>query len=44
MKEENDILHITNKKNIGSHGLRQDTFKLQTMTALNKSFCWDLKK
>jgi hypothetical protein len=23
----------------GSHGLHQDTFKLQTMTALIKSFC-----
>jgi hypothetical protein len=28
---------INNPK--GSHGLHQDTFKLQTMTALIKSFC-----
>jgi hypothetical protein len=30
---------ITNKKPKGSHGLYQDTFKLQTMTAFIKSFC-----
>jgi hypothetical protein len=30
---------ITNKKTKGSHGLHQDSFKLQTMTALIKSFC-----
>ena len=29
--------HIT--KTNGSHGLHQDSFKLQTMTALIKSFC-----
>ena len=29
---------ITNKKTKGSHGLHQDSFKLQTMTALIKSF------
>jgi hypothetical protein len=28
---------ITNPE--GSHGLHQDSFKLQTMTALIKSFC-----
>jgi hypothetical protein len=27
------------KKGKGSHGLHQDSFKLQTMTALIKSFC-----
>ena len=27
------------KKNEGSHGLHQGSFKLQTMTALIKSFC-----
>jgi hypothetical protein len=27
------------KKNKGSHGLHQDSFKLQTVTALIKSFC-----
>jgi hypothetical protein len=27
------------QKNKGSHGLHQDSFKLQTMTALIKSFC-----
>jgi hypothetical protein len=30
---------ITNKKTKGSHGLHHGTFKLQTMTALIKSFC-----
>ncbi|MGD2085303.1 MAG: hypothetical protein PVH61_03880 [Candidatus Aminicenantes bacterium] len=30
---------ITNKKTKGSYGLHQGTFKLQTMTALIKSFC-----
>jgi hypothetical protein len=41
------IPKITNKQLIksfiinseGSHGLHQDSFKLQTMTALIKSFC-----
>ncbi|MGD2089583.1 MAG: hypothetical protein PVH61_25635 [Candidatus Aminicenantes bacterium] len=31
------IIKSMNQK--GSHGLHQDTFKLQTMTALIKSFC-----
>jgi hypothetical protein len=35
--KENYKLQITNNK--GSHGLPQDSFKLQTMTALFKSFC-----
>ena len=30
---------ITNKKTKGSHGLHRDTLRLQTMTALIKSFC-----
>jgi len=30
---------ITNKKTKGSHDLHQGPFKLQTMTALMKSFC-----
>jgi hypothetical protein len=35
----NHKLQITNKKTKGSYGLHQCTFKLQTMTALIKSFC-----
>jgi hypothetical protein len=27
----------------GSHGLHKDSFKLQTMTALIKSFCWGVQ-
>jgi hypothetical protein len=34
-----DKIQITNKKTKGSHGLHQGSFKLQTMTALIKSFC-----
>jgi hypothetical protein len=30
---------ITNRKTEGSHGLPKDSFRLQTMTALIKSFC-----
>ncbi len=30
-------------RNEGSHGLHQDTFKLQTMTALIKSFCGGIR-
>jgi hypothetical protein len=30
---------ITNKRAEGNHGLPQDSFRLQTMTALMKSFC-----
>jgi hypothetical protein len=32
-------LQITNKKAKGSYGLHQGAFKLQSMTALIKSFC-----
>jgi hypothetical protein len=32
-------IQIKNKKSKGSHGLHQDSFRLQTMTALIKSFC-----
>jgi hypothetical protein len=32
-------LQITNKKTKGGHGLHKDSFRLQTMTALIKSFC-----
>jgi len=32
-------IQITNKKIESSHALPQDSFKLQTMTALIKSFC-----
>jgi hypothetical protein len=35
--KKNHKLKNTNPK--GSHGLHQDSFKLQTMTALIKSFC-----
>jgi len=41
--QTNYKLQITNKKAKGSHGLHQGSFKLQTMTALIKSFCRGLK-
>jgi hypothetical protein len=34
-----DKLIIISINHKGSHGLHQDSFKLQTMTALIKSFC-----
>jgi hypothetical protein len=37
--QTNHKLQITIKKIKGSHGLHQGAFKLQTMTALIKSFC-----
>jgi len=37
--KKNYKLQNTVKKIKGSHGLHQGTFKLQTMTALIKSFC-----
>jgi len=40
MKITNHKIQITNiQRNKGSHGLHQDTFTLQAMTALIKSFC-----
>jgi len=40
-KLQNTNYNVQNykQKTKGSHGLHQDTFKLQTMTALIKSFC-----
>jgi hypothetical protein len=34
---------ITSKKAKGSHGLHKDTLGLQTMTALMKSFCGEMR-
>ena len=39
LQNTNYKIQIINKKNKGSHGLHQESFKLQTMTALIKSFC-----
>jgi len=33
------LIRNSNFSHKGSHGLHQDSFKLQTMTALIKSFC-----
>jgi hypothetical protein len=39
MKKNYKLQNTNYKKNKGSHGLHQGPFKLQTMTALIKSFC-----
>jgi hypothetical protein len=36
---KNSKMQITGKKTKSSHGLHKGSFKLQTMTALIKSFC-----
>jgi len=39
MKKNYKLQNTNYKKNKGGHGLHQDSFTLQTMTALIKSFC-----